>query len=51
MQIRQGHWAIVDLVGKGGPIRTMPMPNWVKESVDRWMIEAKISVGRIFSPR
>jgi site-specific recombinase XerC len=26
-QIRQGHWAIVDLVGKGGHIRTVPMPN------------------------
>ena len=29
MQIRQGHWAMVDLVGKGGHIRTVPMPNWV----------------------
>jgi site-specific recombinase XerD len=48
MQIRQGHWAIVDLVGKGGHIRTVPMPNWVKEAVDRWMIAAKISGGRIF---
>lgn len=35
MQIRQGHWAIVDLVGKGSDIRTVPMPNWVKEAVDR----------------
>lgn len=25
IQIRQGHWAIVDLVGKGGYIRTVPM--------------------------
>jgi hypothetical protein len=22
MQIRQGHWVIVDLVGKGGDVRT-----------------------------
>jgi integrase len=29
LQIRQGHWAIVDLVGKGGHIRTVPMPLWV----------------------
>ena len=29
MQIRQGHWAIVDLVGTGGHIRTVPMPDWV----------------------
>ena len=30
MQIRQEHWAIVDLVGKGSHIRTVPVPNWVK---------------------
>src|ERR1700728_3147548 len=42
MQIRQGHWAIVNIVGKGGHIRTVPMPNWVKFAVDRWMTEAKV---------
>ncbi len=29
IQTRQGHWTIVDLVGKGGHIRTVPMPQWV----------------------
>jgi integrase len=48
MQNRQGHWAIVDLVGKGGRVRTVPMPMWVKEAVDRWMMAAKISHGRVF---
>ena len=48
MQIRQGHWAIVDPVGKGSHVRTVPMPMWVKEAVDRWMIAAKVSAGRIF---
>jgi site-specific recombinase XerC len=50
MQIQQGHWAIVDLVGKGSHIRTVPVPNWVKVSVDRWMKAAKIGAGRIFLP-
>jgi len=45
---RQGHWAIVDLIGKGGRVRTVPMPTWVKEAVDRWIVTAKISHGRIF---
>ena len=27
IQRREDHWAIVDLVGKGGHIRTVPMPN------------------------
>ena len=48
MEIRQGHWAIVDLIGKGSRVRTVPMPMWVKEAVDRWIIAAKIGQGRIF---
>ena len=48
LQIRQGHWAIVDLVGKGGHIRTVPMPLWVKNTVDRWMSCAIVTAGRVF---
>jgi integrase len=48
LQRREDHWAIVDLVGKGGHIRTVPMPDWVKESVDDWLSPAKIAHGRIF---
>jgi integrase len=50
LQIRQGHWAIVDLVGKGGHVRTVPVPVWVKDAVDRWRESAKVTVGRIFRP-
>ncbi len=48
IQVRQGHWVIVDLVGKGGHIRTIPIPSWVKEKVDQWIVAARISTGRIF---
>ena len=35
IQMRQGHWAAVDLIGKGGHIRTVPIPEWVnRRSVD-----------------
>ena len=30
LQQREQHWAIVDLIGKAGHIRTVPMPDWVK---------------------
>lgn len=30
LQRREEHWAIVDLVGKGRHIRTVPVPDWVK---------------------
>ena len=29
LQRREDHWAIVDLVGKGGHVRTVPVPDWV----------------------
>src|ERR1700692_1074683 len=48
VQLRQGHWAIVDLVGKGGHIRTVPMPVWVKGAVDRWLTTAPLTGGRVF---
>ena len=48
IQIRQGHWVIVDLVGKGGHVRTIPIPNWAKEKLDRWTTAGEISSGRVF---
>jgi hypothetical protein len=29
LQQREGHWAIVDLRGKAGHVRTIPVPDWV----------------------
>jgi integrase len=48
IQTRQGHWAIVDLVGKGGHIRTVPMPQWVKDALDGWTTAAGIDKGQVF---
>jgi hypothetical protein len=35
VQTRQGHWAIMDLVGEGEHIRTVPMPEWGKAGTGR----------------
>jgi integrase len=48
LQRREGHWAIIDLVGKGGHIRTIPVPEWVKAAIDAWAVAAGIDTGRIF---
>src|SRR5437660_2531889 len=48
IQMRQGHWAVVDLIGKGGHIRTVPIPNWVKAALDQWTRAAGVSHGKIF---
>ena len=34
IQQREEHWVITDLVGKGGHIRTVPIPAWAKRHVD-----------------
>ena len=48
IQIRQGHWAVVDLIGKGGHIRTVPIPEWVKAALDQWTAASRVTEGRIF---
>jgi len=41
IQTRQGIWAIVDLIGKGGHVRTVPIPHWAKQALDEWMSAAR----------
>src|ERR1700676_3850663 len=36
VQQRDGRWCIVDLMGKHGRVRTIPMPTWVKLAIDTW---------------
>ena len=36
IQQRDGRWVIVDLRGKHGRVRTVPVPAWVKLAVDLW---------------
>jgi len=48
LQRREDHWAILDLVGKAGHIRTVPMPDWVKRTIDNWLNAADIRQGKLF---
>lgn len=48
IQQREQHWLILDLIGKGGRLRTVPMPDWVKEALDEWICSAEITEGRLF---
>ena len=47
-QKREEHWANLDLVGKGGHIRTIPVPDWVYRLLNDWMSAAGIQGGRLF---
>jgi len=48
IQQREGRWVIVDLIGKRQRIRTVPIPSWAKEALDRWLEAAEIAQDRLF---
>jgi site-specific recombinase XerC len=48
IQQRDGRWCIVDLVGKHGRVRTVPMPTWVKVAIDAWNSAARLVDGYVF---
>jgi site-specific recombinase XerD len=50
VQMRDSRWCIVDLVGKHGRVRTVPMPTWSKNAIDAWTTEAGVTEGHLFRP-
>ena len=48
IQMRENRWVIIDLCGKGGRIRTVAVPLWVKQGIDAWTNAAEIEEGRLF---
>lgn len=48
LEQREEHWAIVDLKGKAGHVRTVPVPGWVMEELRVWLNAAGIDRGKIF---
>src|SRR5450432_2971217 len=50
LQQRDGRWCIVDLVGKHGRVRTVPVPTWTKVAIDSWTAAAGITDGSVLRP-
>jgi site-specific recombinase XerC len=50
LQQREGRWVIVDLIGKGGRVRSVPIAAWVKAALDRWLNAAGIRDGYVLRP-
>src|SRR5215469_879584 len=48
LQQREGQWAIVDLRGKAGHVRTIPVPDWVYGLLDDWTKAAGMNSGSLF---
>ena len=50
IQQRDGRWCLVDLHGKHGRVRTVPVPVWVKVAIDAWSVRAGVTDGYVFRP-
>jgi integrase len=48
LEQREEHWAIVDLKGKAGHVRTVPVPDWVMEELRVWLNASGIDRGKVF---
>jgi site-specific recombinase XerD len=48
IQQRDGRRVIPDLLGKGGRIRTVPMPSWCRAAMEVWTTAAGITTGPVF---
>jgi integrase len=48
LERREGRWVLLDIEGKHGRIRTVPVPPWVKTAIDAWLQSARIAEGRLF---
>ena len=48
IQQREGRWVILDIVGKGGRVRTVPMPHWCKAAIDQWHTAIGVETDRVF---
>ena len=45
LQMRENRWVIADLRGKGGRIRTVAVPVWVKNGIEAWTAAARVERG------
>jgi site-specific recombinase XerD len=48
LQSREGRCVIVNLIGKGKRLRTIPVPSWSKELLDAWLRRSGVSEGKVF---
>ena len=47
---RDGRFVILDLLGKGKRIRSVPMPAWCAAALDHWVAAAQIDSGYLLRP-
>ena len=48
IQQRDGQWGFIGLTGKGGKVRNISLPDWVRLAIDEWLEATRIVQGPVF---
>ena len=48
IQARDGQWGFIGLHGKGGKLRNISLPEWVRHAINDWLGATKIVQGAVF---
>jgi len=48
IQERDGQWGFIGLRGKGGKVRDVSLPDWVRMALSEWLVATGIVQGRVF---
>ena len=48
IQKREGRWVLLDVIGRGGRVRAVAVPQWAKMALDAWVRAAGIQSGPVF---
>lgn len=50
LQQREGRWVLVDILGKGRRVRSVPTPRWVYLAIEQWKEASGVVDGNILRP-
>jgi hypothetical protein len=45
--MRENRWVIADLRGKGGRVRTVAIPMWLKQAINSWTTATGLEEGKL----
>lgn len=45
LQQRDGRWVLLDVIGKGNRVRTIPVPSWAYGAVSEWLTASNVREG------
>ena len=47
LQLGESPWGMIDMVGRGGRLRTEPVPTWYHGLIDAWLHDSRVTEGKL----